>query len=86
METKKGWGCGARGSTEVLAPGARLGMVPWSNLRAPKKDDPQDKGLCCPAESGPSVGKLVARCCATPPITQLCQVSYREGDLETPKF
>lgn len=86
VETKKGWGCRANGETGVLAPGAGLGMVPCSDLGALKKDDPYDKGLCCPPESGRRDEEPVAVTHATPLITQLCHLSHREGDLETPKL
>lgn len=86
METEKEWGCRGRGRTEVLTPGAGLGMTALLGFGALKKDDAFNQGPCCPPESGLRVRKRVALTRATPLITQLCHLSYRERDLENPKL
>ena len=43
-------------------------------------------GVSTALKSGPRVGKSVALTLATPLVTQLCHLSYREWDLETPEL
>lgn len=83
---KKSGGGRERGRTQVLAPGGGLGMTVLSGFGALKKDDAYNQGLCCPPESGLRVRKRVALIRATPLITQLCHLGYRERDLENPKL